>query len=292
MDRHSIAAGGLAATIAADGAELVSLRAADGAELIWQAGPAWPRHAPILFPIVGRLRGDTLRHGGCGYRMTQHGFARDRRFAWVERGPAACRLLLQDDAQTRAAYPFAFRLEVAYGIARDTLSIGFTIGNPGPDALPASIGAHPAFAWPLTPGAPKDAHTLTFDRPESAPIRRLSGGLMLPEAAPSPIQGDTLRLHEDLFAADALILDRPASRSVRYTAAGAPVLTLAWENLPQLGIWSKPADFLCIEPWHGYASPADFDGPFEDKPGLLHIPPGGSAQAGLSISISPPSRHD
>ena len=80
-DRHVIAAAGMTATVTADGAELVSLRAPNGAELIWQAGPAWPRHAPILFPIVGRLKADTLRHRGQDYRLTQHGFAR---------GPAVC----------------------------------------------------------------------------------------------------------------------------------------------------------------------------------------------------------
>ncbi len=39
MDRHSIAADGLTATIAADGAELVSPHAQGGPELIWQGGP-------------------------------------------------------------------------------------------------------------------------------------------------------------------------------------------------------------------------------------------------------------
>jgi hypothetical protein len=43
----------------------------------------------------------------------------------------------------------------------------------------------------------------------------------------------------------------------------------------ELGIWSKPegAPFLCVEPWHGFASPSDFDGEFSDKPGLMHIAP-------------------
>ena len=45
----------LGVAVAADGAELVSLRTAAGHELLWQAGPEWPRHAPVLFPIVGRL---------------------------------------------------------------------------------------------------------------------------------------------------------------------------------------------------------------------------------------------
>jgi galactose mutarotase-like enzyme len=50
---------------------------------------------------------------------------------------------------------------------------------------------------------------------------------------------------------------------------------MSWEGFRELGIWSKPggAPFLCIEPWRGFASPADFDGEFADKPGLIHIPP-------------------
>ena len=109
-DSHTLRGDGIAATILGQGAELSSLRNAGGRELLWQAGPQWPRHAPILFPIVGRLKNDTLRHNGKTYPMTQHGFARDRRFAWIEQGPRSCKLALSDDAETRARYPFAFRL--------------------------------------------------------------------------------------------------------------------------------------------------------------------------------------
>jgi len=280
MDQYTIATGHLVARISAAGAELQSLRDGAGREVLWQAGPAWPRHAPVLFPIVGRLVGDTLRHGGQAYRLTQHGFARDRRFAWVEHTPTACRLALADDADTRATFPFPFRFEVAYEVADATLSVTFTIENPGDTVLPASMGAHPAFRWPLADGVPKASHVLTFSHDEPAPIRRLAGGLLLPDALPSPIQGRILALDEKLFADDALILDRPASRAVRFTAPGAPGLEVAWEGFAELGLWMKPgADFLCIEPWCGYASPVGFDGDFADKPGLLLIPPGARRSA-------------
>jgi len=275
MDEHTITSGGISARVAAQGAELQSLCDGAGREYLWQAGPAWPRRAPILFPIVGRLADDTLRHDGKTYRLTQHGFARDRRFAWVERTPAACVLALSDDDATRALYPFPFRFEVAYAVAAGALAVTFTIVNTGDAVLPASMGAHPAFQWPL-PGADAGApHRLTFSADEPAPIRRLAGGLLKPDPLPSPIAGRTLPLDAALFVDDAIILDHVASTSVRFTAPGAAGLEVSWDGFTELGLWQKPgAGFLCIEPWCGYASPAGFDGEFAEKPGLLLIPPG------------------
>lgn len=285
-DRHRIGADGLSATIQARGAELVSLCDAAGGEYLWQAGPEWRRHAPVLFPIVGKLAGDTLRHAGAEHRLTQHGFARDRRFEWVEREPASCRLRLTDDAESRAAYPFGFALELAYALAGGTLTVTASIANPGEAVLPCAIGAHPAFRWPLVPGAPKEAHRLVFEQPEHGPAHRLEGGLLGP-AEPSPVRGRDLSLSPALFARDALILPDVASRALRYEAPDGTALTVRWEGYPDLGIWSKPegADFLCIEPWHGMSSPVGWDGDFAEKPGLLHIPPGGSRDFTWSVTL-------
>ena len=278
--------GTLSAEVKADGAELCSLRDASGAEVLWQAGPIWPRHAPVLFPIVGRLKDDTLRHEGRAHRLTQHGFARDKRFAWLNRSATACRLVLHEDAETRAAYPFAFRLEIAYALDDDAIEQRFTVTNPGRGVLPASLGAHPAFAWPLADGVEKTAHALEFAEPEPAPIRRLADGLLQAQSEPTPIAGRTLALEPALFAADAVILPDPASRSVRYTAPDAPAIEVAWQGFRQLGLWSRAqGDFLCIEPWHGTASPADFDGEFCDKPGLMLIPPGEHRTLSIRIRL-------
>ena len=217
-DSHTLRGDGIAATINAQGAELSSLRNAEGRELLWQAGPQWPRHAPILFPIVGRLKNDRLRHDGKTYPMTQHGFARDRRFAWVEQGTQSCKLALSDDAETRARYPFAFRLEVTYAVDGADLEVGFEIINTGDEMLPASLGGHPAFNWPLVPGLPKEAYTLTFGKTEPAPIRRLKDGLMRPQPEPNPVKGRTLALTEELFDDDAMVFDQIASTSILFTA--------------------------------------------------------------------------
>jgi galactose mutarotase-like enzyme len=287
VDRHELDNGRLRAVIKADGAELCSLRDADGFELLWQAGPVWPRHAPVLFPIVGRLKDDRLLHDGAAYRLTQHGLARDRRFTWLEHGPLDCRLSLADDPETWAHYPFAFRLDITYALKENSLVVRYLLSNPGKEDLPASLGAHPAFRWPLADGVPKDAHELEFDAEEPAPVRRLDNGLLKPETFPTPIQGRRLRLNGTLFADDALILDHPASRSVRYTALRARTVEISWLGFEQLGLWSKPGgDFLCIEPWYGFASPIGFDGAFSDKPGLLHIPPGQQRELSYSVTLS------
>lgn len=272
-DRHIIQAGGIAATIKADGAELCSLKTADGLELLWQAGPEWPRHAPLLFPIVGQLKGDQLTHQGRTYSMMKHGVARDQKFDWIMRSPDGCALVLNDNAETRARYPFSFRLTVAYKIRDDQLEVSLEIANTGGEMLPASIGGHPAFNWPLLPGLPKEAYALTFSDEETAPIRRLADGLVRAKPEPNPIQGRKLKLSESLFDDDAIILDRLASTSVRFAADRGPSIEMSWEGFPQLGVWSKlgGAPFLCIEPWHGFASPVEFDGEFCAKPGLMHF---------------------
>ena len=286
-DGHTLRGEGIAATILTHGAELCSLQNAQGLELLWQAGEVWPRHAPLLFPIVGKLKNDELHHRGKTYPMTQHGVARDHRFDWLARGADSCKLVLTDNAETRARYPFAFRLEVTYTAQGADLDTAFEIINTGNEVLPASLGGHPAFNWPLLAGLPKEAYSLAFSAEEPAPIRRLKDGLIKPTPEPTPIHGKTLALSERLFDDDAIIMDQLASSSVRYAADRGPSIEVSWQGFRELGVWSKlgGVPFLCIEPWRGFASPSDFDGEFTDKPGLMQIAPGESRSLSYRIGV-------
>ncbi|RXF73581.1 aldose 1-epimerase family protein [Hansschlegelia zhihuaiae] len=290
-ETHRIGADRLSATISAAGAELVSLKDAQGVELLWQAGPEWPRRAPVLFPIVGRLAGDALRHEGASYRVTQHGFARDRGFDWTERTETKASLALADDAETRALYPFAFRLEMLYAIDGVALSVTSRVTNPGDAPLPFSIGAHPGFRWPLVDGVAKEAHVIDFGAQETGSRRTVEDGLLGPEA-PLPFDGRRLALNEELFARDALVLPDAASRSVRYAALGPDgeslkALDFSWRGYRDLGIWSAPhgAPFLCVEPWRGMASFVGWDGPFVEKPGVVLLAPGETEEFEWRVSL-------
>src|SRR5581483_6415074 len=99
---HTLTNERISATILARGAELCSLKTADGVELLWQAGPEWPRHSPLLFPIIGEVKNEQLRVRGKTYNMLRHGVARDQDFTFTDRSPQSCRLVQTDTAGTRA----------------------------------------------------------------------------------------------------------------------------------------------------------------------------------------------
>lgn len=271
------------------GAELTQLRDPDGRELMTDADPAyWIGHAPILFPIVGRLNGDTLRFDGRDYAMKQHGFARTQMFELTARSDASATFGLVATDETRAHYPFDFGLEIAFSIDAATLTIDVRISNPGGAPLPASLGFHPAFAWPLPYGRPRDEHRIAFAVEEPGDIVALAGGLFAAKR-PSPLDGRILHLADDLFTQDALIWDPVTSQSVIYGAADGPQLKVDFPDTPYLGIWTKPgAAFVCIEPWHGHADPAGFDGDFRTKPGVFEIAPGADWTCSMAVTLCAP----
>ena len=55
--------------VAEKGAELQSVKDRKGREYMWQAGPEWPRHSPILFPLVCSVNNNTYRVDGKEYHL-------------------------------------------------------------------------------------------------------------------------------------------------------------------------------------------------------------------------------
>ena len=283
-----IAAAGISAEINPVGAELHRLQDGDGRDLLWDGDPAfWTGRAPILFPVIGVVKGAAIRVDGCEYPMHKHGFARHRHFAVAGQSADAATFRLEADDETRASYPFEFRLDIRFSVADAALSVDADLTNLGDAPLPASFGFHPALRWPLPYGGARADHRVRFAADEPAPIRRIdSKGLLRPRPEPTPVEGRTLRVRDDLFEDDAVIFDQLASRRVTYGAPGAPTLEVAFPDMPLLGIWTKPgAPFLCIEPWQGIADPEGFAGEFRDKPGVIEVPARATRRFGLRIEI-------
>ena len=289
-DMIRIASDQLSVAINPFGAELTHIEDADGRELMTDADPAyWPRHAPILFPVIGVVNQGVIRVDGTEYPMTKHGFARDLMFETARHERDHAVLQLAASNVTRAAYPFDFVLDVGFRIAGLRLTLEARIANKGDTPMPAQFGFHPALAWPLPFGEPREAHRIAFGSDEPARLRKIAkDGLIAEATRPSPLDGRELLLRDALFAEDALVWDPVASNRVTYGAAQGPVLDIDFPDTPRLGIWTRPgAHFVCIEPWHGIADAEGFTGELKDKPGVFTVPPGGEQRITMSITLVP-----
>jgi len=278
----------LSAAINPLGAELSSLKDAEGRQLMTDGDPTWwTGRAPLLFPIIGELAGGRYRLDGKTHELPRHGFARRQSFELLERDVSRVAMRLSDNEATRAVYPFAFTLDVAFTLGEMTLFIDVRATNDGEANMPASFGFHPGFAWPLPYGVPRDAHGITFVQDEPEPLARLANNLIAPDPRPSPLHGRRLNLRDDLFVDDALIWEHVRSDHVVYGVEGSPSLRISWKNMPNLGIWTKPgAPFVCIEPWAGIADPVGFSGEIWDKPGIVCISPGQSRSWAMEVTLT------
>ncbi|SEQ09541.1 Galactose mutarotase [Faunimonas pinastri] len=286
-----IASDQLSVEVSEQGAELRSVQTADGADWLWDGDPQWWRgRAPLLFPVVGKSPEDTVRIDGQSYPMGGHGFARSNTFEIAEQSEGRVVLRLRESEATREHYPFAFTLTVSYEVDGNRLANRVTVTNSDDRPLPFCFGFHPAFVWPL-PGCEGEAHKLWLDHPGEPEIRMLrEDGLIKTEFFPSPFNQGVLELEPSLFDADALILDHDAGSSVRFGVPGRPGLEVAYENCPNLGIWTKPggAPFLCIEPWHGFSPFVGGSDEMEKRPGVIVLPPGEEATFSLTAAFGAP----
>jgi galactose mutarotase-like enzyme len=283
-----IAQDGSRATLATDGAEPVSW-VVGGREYLWSGDPAhWNRHAPWLFPVVGASAGGAVTVGGRRYPMGQHGFARDLPFTVVSRRDDAVTLRLTDGPETRAHYPFAFRLDVEARVRPAGLDFTVTVANSGDEPLPYALGFHPAFPWPFAGGERvKDGgYAVAFEAAERPFAPQVGeGGLLLRDEQSIPLEGATLPLDPAIFT-EAFVLRNARSRAMRFTGPGGTAIRMEMEDFPHLAIWTKPtAPFLSLECWTGHADWAGFDGELAKRDSQRLLAPGAEARHRVRLSL-------
>jgi galactose mutarotase-like enzyme len=267
------------------GAEMQSITTRDGQSWLWNGDPAfWTGRSPILFPIVGKARGDQLTIEGKPFSMGQHGFARRSEWTLAEEGPGHCRFVLEASAATRTVYPFDFMLSLEHRLEGRAVSVSAEVSNRDSRPMPFGIGFHPAFLWPLPDSEGLD-HTITLDNGAEPDLIRLQGGLVENKPLPSPFSRGALTLGHELFTADAMIFPDGAGAGLRY-AAGQRAIHFTWTNLPNLAIWSKPdAPFICLEPWHGTAALQGGSAALEDRPFTDVLGPGATSRYGFKAEL-------
>jgi len=271
MNNHfTIQSEALSVTISLKGAELISVKDKQtGFEFLWDANPSvWNRHAPVLFPIVGKLNNNTIKINGKQYEMNQHGFARDLVFEPIEVYGDLLKFMLESNDVSIAKYPYQFRFFITYQLTGNSLKVSYSVYNLNEENFYFSVGAHPGFKLPI----PQLEHYfIEFEKPENLVRHLLSDGLLNGKTEIIGLSQSILPLSNELFLKDAVVLKNLNSSWLKLVQTeNNYAIKLNFEGFPFIGIWTKAAQeaFICLEPWQGIADNIGFDGEISDKEGI------------------------
>ncbi|WP_026209523.1 aldose 1-epimerase family protein [Cytophaga aurantiaca] len=272
------------------GAELQSIfNKQNQIEYLWQGeASVWPRKAPVLFPIVGKVKDNTYIFNQQAYSLPQHGFARDRAFKLIASTSTSCTYRLTSSDETIYIYPFAFELDIIYSIDDARLNVAYRIHNPSDQKeLYFSIGAHPGFRCPLVEGEKFEDYYLEFEKAEKLNRILLDGGLRGDETEAVALTNNKLPLTVDLFGPkDAIVVSGLNSERISLKSTkSAHGLHFNYKNYPWFGIWSKPGPFVCLEPWMGVADDIHSTGDFTKKESIQKLKPESEVQYSYSMEL-------
>ena len=274
MNTHVLENECLRVTVADRGAELVSVFDKETkTERIWNADVSvWNRHAPILFPFVGKVVNGKYRYNGKEYSMeTQHGFARDMDFSCEEENEVRVKHQLVSSEKTREIYPFDFKLTVEHCLSSErpeALLISWTIENTGMEKMYYSIGGHPGFMPPK--GVKKEDCFIAFPgRDELYYFGADSEGFALPQNRKHlALENGRIKYQEDI--PDTWIFEEQNIDRVEIAGPDQKAfVTMECKGFPMLAVWAnKNGPFICLEPWFGRTDDAGFAGSMEQKSGM------------------------
>ena len=260
------------------GAQLISYRDAAGTEWIWQRDPKfWNRCSPLLFPIVGNCRDNRTVIEGNEYHIEKHGFCRDVDFAVTDRTDTGATFSIRDTEETKAVYPYSFKLSLTYALADGVLSMEYRVDNTDSRPIWYCLGAHPGFNCPAQEGFSFEDYALEFEEEETA--CRL----------PLLDKSRRLPLTRELFKDDAIYFDDLKSRKVSLintvTGHGVEVAFPGFETVAFWTPYPANAPFLCFEPWNGSGVYATEDDEFVHKNHVQMLEVGECRRYGLTIRV-------
>jgi galactose mutarotase-like enzyme len=272
------------------GAELMSVFSKTAnKELLWQGDKQWwPRKAPALFPIVGKLKNDTYSLEGNQYQLSQHGFARDKNFTLIGSDEQKLVYALESDNDTLQKYPFTFRLTITYELKERVLITHYKVENTDKQQMYFSIGAHPGFICPLYNDESLNDYHLEFEHTENLERYLLENGCLNGQTESIGRNTRILELNEDQFAKDAIVLKNLQSEYLELkNRKGSYSLKMTFKDFPYFGIWKKPASpFLCLEPWCGIADNTEHNGELKSKEGINYLLAGETFGRSFSIEFN------
>ncbi len=279
-------------TVSEIGAEIISMKDKGGRELLWQSpsDEYWSDHAPVLFPVCGRLKNETYTVNGGEYHMKIHGFARRQRFTLVELTPNRIQLWITENEETLKQYPFAFKLIVLYELVGDTLKFSTYITNNTDTVMPYMFGWHPGFVLPTDGGQDIEDYRVEFDGVNKVDWYPILGGSAVSKVAfDYPLPESAYKLSEkEIYENDTMIFMGHGTSCRLYAPSHPFEMRMSWsDNLPLLCIWKEPFNetkFLCVEPWSNLICDSDKED-YDSYPGIPRLAPHATATYTYTVSI-------
>ena len=218
------------------GAELTRFTSKkDGTEYIWKGDPAaWKRHAPILFPIVGRLKDKTYTVDGRPYVITQHGFGRDLAWQAQKISGTCAEFTLTPNEYTKKMYPWDFICTVRYTLDGNALKKEHIVKNTSDSVMYYEIGGHDAYTLCWEDGEKITDYYVKFEGTDALSRIATDENVMLTADRVSvPLIDGRLPISRELFANDAVMTEGlpfrtatiASTKNRRHLQDGVPVCT-------------------------------------------------------------------
>ena len=269
---YTIKYGEYEAKVSSYGAELISLKK-NGRESIWGADDKyWGEHAPILFPVCGKLKGSKYTFGSESYSMQGHGFLKFSELTLKEQSESRIVFSLKDSAESLKIYPFNFEFICTYELSENGLFTGFLVKNTGNVIMPYMIGWHPGFILPEENGAKIDDFYLYFENKNELTEELLYPGEPFASGKFEKVELENSRLYireNYLYPRDTALLFGHGNSCVLKNDKNGFKVSFSWsENLQLLAVWKRDnssARYLCLEPWSGTPNDGRTDENFETR---------------------------
>ena len=280
------------------GGALSSIKDKDDVEYLWQGDPTyWSGQAPVLFPICGSVRNDTVLYDNEDGsqkegKIPRHGLVRKKDFTLVEQTDNSVTFAIEDDEDMYANYPYHFRLEITYTVTGKTIRTQYKIYNKESEkSMPYFIGGHPGFNCPLLDDEVYEDYYLEFEKPETCTVPKPfpeTGMLDLKDRNSWLNNQKEIDLNYDFFSYDAVTFDELESRTVALRSRKHDKgLKLDFKEFPNLIVWStiNKGPFIALEPWSGLSTSIEEGDRLEDKKDVKIIKPSDFDQVGFDIEI-------
>lgn len=278
-------------TASTHGGEIHSLTSKkEGTEYLWNGDPKyWKYHAPILFPIIGKVMDSKYIVDGKVYELPPHGLARTSEFEMIAKDNNSITFELKYSEDLLKVYPYKFSLCITYTLEDNGVKVTYSVINLDDKEIHFSIGAHPAFMCPIEQSESLEDCYLEFNEIENVSAIGVNEDVYLSRKTVEFFNNENiLPLSKELFKNGLIMFNDLKSNKVTIRSRKSDKsLSVEFDEFPYLCLWAPEAGapFLCIEPWFGHPEYEDFNGEFKDREGTVSLKVGEKFNCSYKIVI-------